>query len=249
MIRFLVPVALLFPCVPASSALAQDSRAAPPGQEVFEGRCAVCHGEAGEGRGSTFPALAGNEGLEDLGIVVKTIRGGRGAMPPFPDLTADELVSVVTYLRTAWGNSLGAVSAAEVAEASGTPATPAAGTGTIWDGIYSEEQAQRGQEVYGGPCGWCHGRRLDGAADDPDMRSAPPIARAKFLRRWEQQSLGSLYAFVRATMPENSPGAMTDQEYVDLIAYMLSVSGAPAGDRELPPDPEALATIRIEQRP
>ena len=42
------------------------------------------------------------------------------------------------------------------------------------------------------PCGLCHGRRLNNAPDDPDMRSAPPLARARFLREWERHSLATL---------------------------------------------------------
>jgi hypothetical protein len=54
--------------------------------------------------------------------------------------------------------------------------------------------------------------------------------------------------YIRATMPENTPGALSDEEYVDLIAYMLEVSGAPAGEEELRPHPRSLAGVRIEQR-
>jgi hypothetical protein len=47
-------------------------------------------------------------------------------------------------------------------------------------------------------------------------------------------------------MPANNPGHLSDQEYADLIAYMLRVSGAPAGDEELRPEPRSLETIVIE---
>ena len=53
---------------------------------------------------------------------------------------------------------------------------------SVWEGVFTEAQANRGQAVYDGACGLCHGRRLNGAPDDPDMRSTPPLARAKFLR-------------------------------------------------------------------
>ena len=44
-------------------------------------------------------------------------------------------------------------------------------------------------------------------------------------------------------MPANNPGFLTDQEIVDIIAYMLSVGGAPAGAQELAPDLQSLAHI------
>jgi mono/diheme cytochrome c family protein len=120
---------------------------------------------------------------------------------------------------------------------------------SIWDGVFTEAQAKRGQLVYPGPCGWCHGRGLDGAPDDPDVRSTPPLARAKFLRDWEGRSLAALFEYTRATMPESNPGFLTDEEYVDVIAYMLSFGGMPAGDEELQPDPQRLARIVIQQQP
>jgi len=120
---------------------------------------------------------------------------------------------------------------------------------SVWEGVFTEVQANRGQEVYAGACAFCHGRRLNGAPDDPDMRSTPPLARAKFLREWEGRSLAVLFEYTRATMPENNPGSMTDQEYVDVIAYMLSMSMMPAADEELRPDPQSLARSVIQRQP
>ncbi len=120
---------------------------------------------------------------------------------------------------------------------------------SVWDGVFTEVQASRGQAVYPGSCGTCHGRRLNGAPDDPDMRSTPPLARARFLRVWEGRSLATLFEYTRATMPENNPNSLTDQEYVDVIAYMLTVGRIPAGDDELRPDPQSLARVVIRPQP
>ncbi|MCH7892308.1 MAG: cytochrome c, partial [Gemmatimonadetes bacterium] len=120
---------------------------------------------------------------------------------------------------------------------------------SVWDGVFSEPQAIRGQEVYEGACGFCHGRRLNGAPDDPDMRSTPPLARARFLRIWDGRSLATLFEYTRATMPENNPNSLTEQEYVDVIAYMLTVGGMPAGGDELQLDPRSLARVVIGSRP
>jgi len=81
------------------------------------------------------------------------------------------------------------------------------------------------------------------------MFSTRPIAGAKFLRVWDGRTLGVLFEYLRATMPENNPGFLADGEYSDLIAYMLARSGAPAGDSELPADSAALAGIRIRKAP
>lgn len=120
---------------------------------------------------------------------------------------------------------------------------------SIWSGVLTDAQAERGRELYPGPCGKCHGKRLDGAPDDPDMFSTKPIAGPKFLRVWDGRSLAVLFAYLRATMPENNPGFLSDREYADLIAYMLAMSGAPSGGEELPPDPSTLASIAIRKGP
>ena len=111
--------------------------------------------------------------------------------------------------------------------------------------MFTAEQARRGQAAYTGPCDRCHGFKLDGAPDDPDMLPAPPVAGSKFLRKWDGRTLAVLFEYVRTTMPTNNPGYLSDAEVADIVAYMLSASGLPAGDTALPTEPEALASIVI----
>jgi len=115
------------------------------------------------------------------------------------------------------------------------------------DGVFTAEQAARGQIAYTGPCDRCHGYKLDGASDDPDMLPAPPVAGPKFLRKWSGRPLAALFEYVRVTMPTNNPGYLSDAEVADILAYMLSVSEVPPGAESLPPDREALTSIVIEQ--
>ena len=119
---------------------------------------------------------------------------------------------------------------------------------TIWDGVFTAEQARRGQLAYTGPCDRCHGFKLDGASDDPDMLPAPPIAGAKFLRKWDGRPLVALFEYTRATMPSNNPGYLPDGEVADIIAYLLASSGAPGGTVELRRDSQSLAAILITPR-
>lgn len=120
---------------------------------------------------------------------------------------------------------------------------------TIWDGVYTAEQARRGQAAYTGPCDRCHGYKLDGASDDPDMLPAPPVAGAKFLRRWNGRSLAALFEYLRVTMPSNNPGYLSDREVADIVAYMLAASGTPAGADALQADLRSLANISIAPQP
>jgi mono/diheme cytochrome c family protein len=116
---------------------------------------------------------------------------------------------------------------------------------TTLDGVFTAAQAKRGEAVYTGPCSRCHGFRLDGAPDDPDMLPAPPVAGAKFVRKWNGRSLAALVDYLRATMPENNPSYLSAAEYTDLVAYLLSVSGMPTGGAEMPADERALSRIVI----
>lgn len=216
------------------------------GQQLYEENCAACHQPDGTGTPPTFPALAGNANLEDIDLIVTNIYHGKGNMPPFPALSAEQIAALATYLRGSWGNSFGEVATEEVAGIlSGLEA--AGDQMSIWDGVYTVEQAERGETAYIA-CGRCHGRRLNGAPDDPDQKSTPPLARAAFLREWDGKSLAVLYGYTRATMPLNNPASLSDQQYIDIIAYMLSINEAPAGDAELAPDPAGLGRIMIEDR-
>lgn len=232
----------------ASAAVQVDDAARfEQGQQLYETRCARCHGATGAGSPPTFPALRDNDRLADATRIVTVLREGSGSMPPFPALTAAETSSIATYVRNAWTNDFGGVTTDEVAvlaDASGDRGPVA----SVWDGVFTAAQAARGRLAYSGGCGFCHGRRLNGAPDDPDMRSTPPLARARFLREWDGRSLASLFEYTRVTMPEDNPASFTDEEYADVIAYMLSVSGMPAGDDELLPDSQRLARILIRPR-
>lgn len=218
------------------------------GQRLYQENCALCHQDSGAGDPPTFPALSGNDLLRNPALIVRSIHQGTSRMPPFPGLTAEEISSLTNYISNAWANDLSSVTSEEVAAVlEGLEETGP--MGSVWDGVFTETQAKRGQAVYQGPCGLCHGRRLNGAPDDPDMPSTPPLARARFLRVWEGRSLATLFDYTRATMPENNPNSLTDQEYVDVIAYMLTVGGMPAGDNELQPDPQRLARVVIQPQP
>jgi len=132
--------------------------------------------------------------------------------------------------------------------AAGAVAQPTSGgPATIRDGVFTAEQALRGRAAYTGPCDRCHGYKLDGAPEDPVMLPAPPVAGAKFLRKWNGRSLATLFEYVRTTMPSNNPGYLSDDEVADIVAYMLFVSGLAAGIEALPADPGLLAHTVIVQ--
>lgn len=104
------------PAQPAAPAATPNELATEEGARLYASNCAVCHGPAGEGL--IGPALAGHPGLVDTTFIVSTILAGRPThgMPPFADVLDDaDLAELATFVRNAWTNAFGAVSADEVA--------------------------------------------------------------------------------------------------------------------------------------
>jgi mono/diheme cytochrome c family protein len=235
--------------VVAPVARAQPGDAAfEQGRKLYDANCVVCHQAGGAGVPPTFPALSGNERLKDLNLIVRPMRLGQGAMPGFPKLSDGEVAALATYIRNAWSNKFGAVSADQVTTLMATLDKPADQKVSVWSGVYTEEQRKRGEVLYSGACAQCHGLRLNGAAQ-PDQPPSPAIARAALLRKWSGQSITALFTYVRDMMPTDAPGTLTAQQSIDVIALMLAVSDIPAGDKELPADPKALEGFVIEDKP
>jgi mono/diheme cytochrome c family protein len=168
-------------------------------------------------------------------------------MPAFPDLTPDEIAALATYVRNTWGNSFGGVSAQEVSDAIATQG-PAVEQVSVWAGVSTQAQSDRGKIAYSGICAKCHGRNGNGAGD-PDQPESPSVARQAFLTKWEGQSLATLFEYVRTTKPQDNPKSRSDQDYIDAIAYMMTLSQVPVGESELPPDPAALEAFVVGPKP
>ena len=124
----------------------------------------------------------------------------------------------------------------------GAPAQEAASSDSrsVWDGVYTDEQAKRGEPVYRKECAPCHGASLTGG------ESAPPLTGGTFLSNWNGLTLGDLFDRIRKTMPQNAPGKLTRQQNADVLAYALSVNKFPAGKAELSRQTEFLREIRFE---
>ena len=97
---------------------------------------------------------------------------------------------------------------------------------TTWNGVYSEEQASRGQGLIDKHCALCHGKKLRGT------RVAPAMAGVELLSLWDGRTLGELLEYMRTTMPPGQTGIVSDEKYVDIVATMLKSSGFP--DSKLP---------------
>ena len=116
-------------------------------------------------------------------------------------------------------------------------------TRSVWDGVYTSDQATRGSALYAGTCASCHGTALTGG------ESAPPLAGGDFLSNWNGLTVGDLFERIRVSMPANRPGSLKREEDADVLAYMLSMNQFPPGKTELDHQTEALKQIRIEPKP
>lgn len=99
-------------------------------------------------------------------------------------------------------------------------------------GVYTREQWMRGRDVYAGLCAGCH--------------QAVTHVGPQFSTSWAGKKLSDLFGFLRERMPKNDPGSLSEQEYVDVMSYMLRLNGMPAGVDELPADSVTLTKIRID---
>ena len=115
---------------------------------------------------------------------------------------------------------------------------------SIWDGVYTEQQAKRGETTYGRACEACHGADLSG---DP-VKEVPSLVWDSFLARWSDRSVKDLYETIKRSMPRDAPGSLNARAYADVIAYMFQSNKIPAGMKELSLNPEAQALIVIERQ-
>lgn len=98
---------------------------------------------------------------------------------------------------------------------------------SVWDGVYTAGQEERGRGVYMEQCASCHLANLTGDG------VSPALTGSVFTERWLNQNVGDLYAAIRSTMPQNAPFSLTADVYTDVVAFMLGANGYPPGDQEL----------------
>lgn len=125
-----------------------------------------------------------------------------------------------------------------------TTATLRAQGPSIWEGVFTEAQATRGEQAFQAQCASCHAV-LKGGSD----ATAPALSGAPFMERWAEQSVGDIYQTMRTTMPPGAPASLAKETYVDILAYLLKANTYPAGPAELPPDTAKLGQIVVEAKP
>jgi len=114
---------------------------------------------------------------------------------------------------------------------------------TIWDGVYTTAQANRGQKAYVKSCGGCHRDDLSGGDDEPPLRGG------NFTAKWKDATVAELYDFVASNMPRNNPGSVPLETCIDIVSFILKMNDAPSGSAELTTDIEKLQQIVFTAKP
>src|SRR6201996_5658502 len=188
-----------------------------------------------------------------------------GSMPSWNALSDDDIAGVLNYVSTAWDNGKSlpsgfkpftpdeikalrsqqlnptAVYALRSGVVGGAPATATA-TGGTTPVSFTADQVTRGSDIYSDRCVQCHGDTLDNGEF-----GGAPLNGKYFKQHWGGGSVAALVGFMRAKMPPDRPGSLTDENYADLAAFLLDANEYPKGDKELPPDAASQQKLSLKR--
>jgi S-disulfanyl-L-cysteine oxidoreductase SoxD len=134
---------------------------------------------------------------------------------------------VAAVIAAVVGTAAGAVTAAAGAQTAQVKKT-------LWDGLYTDDQASRANDVFSATCARCH---------TLDSQGNRPLSGKKFWDSYTQKTVGDLFTFMQKNMPNGNGGSLSEKTYADLVALVLKSNGIPAGMTELVPS--AVADIPI----
>ncbi len=149
------------------------------------------------------------------------------------------MASITRYTRVKAFVAVASLGFAAATVAVAQDAAPAEITASVQDGVYTEEQADRGMEAFQSRgCIGCHGGDFHGTPGGPRLTGLG------FMINWGDQPASVVFEWMRENMPPGAAGTLSSQTYADILATIFRANEFPAGDVEL--DPETLNTILIE---
>ena len=110
---------------------------------------------------------------------------------------------------------------------------------SAWAGIYTNDQASRGESGYRERCASCHGASLEGSED------GPPLTGRDFTDNWNGGNIADLFEKIKYTMPANRPGRLSEKQNADILSYILKFNRFPAGSSALPASADDLRGVRF----
>ena len=113
-------------------------------------------------------------------------------------------------------------------------------TKSVNDGVYTAEQAKRGEALYRETCSACHGDNLEGSGP------MPPLSGKDFLANWQGKTVGDLFEKTTTSMPATAPGTLTPEQAADILSFVLSSGKYPAGTTALDAKIEPLLQIKLD---
>ena len=191
-----------------------------------------------------------------------------GAMPAWGALDNAALAAVLNHITTAWNSTAlpagfqpyqpqevaaaraEALTAAQVHAlrvSLGSEATPKsaptanAAPETSIRVPFTAEQVVQGKVTYDHSCKDCHGSSLDNGEF-----GGAPLRGSYFRKKWGSGSVAALYGYMKAKMPPDRPGALSDKVYADLVAFVLEANGYKPGDRQLPANVDAQLPMSLK---
>jgi len=117
---------------------------------------------------------------------------------------------------------------------------------TVWDKVFTSDQAALGKMEYDTHCAGCHQKDLSGRDGGGE---GPQLAGAAFAKKWDLQSLNQLYTEMKTRMPRNQPGTLSGEAYLNIVAYVLQSNKFPAGDQPLTADASLASTFIAPTEP
>ena len=110
---------------------------------------------------------------------------------------------------------------------------------SAWAGVYTNDQAARGESAYREGCASCHGASLEGS------EAAPALVGRDFRDDFDEMNIADLFEKIKFTMPVNRPSRLSEQQSADLVSYILKCNGFPAGRTGLPATADDLRGVRF----
>jgi cytochrome c5 len=126
------------------------------------------------------------------------------------------------------GGSL-VVWAAALAFSAGDSAQASTVQKTSNDAIYTKAQADGAKKQFDTLCADCHPFTVAAKKKPKDL----PLGDEPFFENWTGRPLKELVSLIALTMPNDGSAVVSDEEAVDLVAYILQQNGFPAGSEKL----------------
>jgi len=194
------------------------------------------NGNTYAGQMPAWNALGDNDIADVLNYVSNAWDNGKSLPSGFKPFTSDEIKALRAPELTS--TQVYALRSGAVAVATAT-ASGAGGTAPV---SFTADQVARGSDIYAERCVQCHGDQLDNGEF-----GGAPLNGKYFKQHWGGGSVAALVAFMKAKMPPDRPGSLTDQSYAELAAFLLDANDYPKGDKELPPDTASQQKLSLQR--